>query len=80
MKYVYILQSLKDAKQRYIGVTTNLNERLKDHNTGKSPHTAKFKPWQVVVAIRFANNQKADAFGKYLKSGSGHAFAKHHFW
>ena len=80
MKYVYILQSLKDAKQRYIGVTTNLNERLKDHNTGKSPHTAKFKPWQVVVAIRFANDQKADAFEKYLKSGSGHAFAKHHFW
>lgn len=80
MKYVYILQSLKDAKQRYIGVTTNLNERLKDHNTGKSPHTAKFKPWQVVVAIRFANDQKADAFEKYLKSGSGHAFANRHFW
>ena len=80
MKYVYILQSLKDAKQRYIGVTTNLNERLKDHNTGKSPHTAKFKPWQVVVAIRFANDQKADAFEKYLKSGSSHAFANRHFW
>jgi len=73
MKCVYILRSLKDSKQRYIGITTNLNERLKDHNTGKSPHTAKFKPWQVVVAIRFANNQKAEAFEAYLKSGSGHA-------
>jgi len=80
MKYVYIFRSLKDAKQRYIGNTTNLNERLKDHNAGKSPHTAKFKPWQVVVAIRFANDQKADDLEKYLKSGSGHAFAKRHFW
>ena len=80
MKYVYILRSLKDTKQRYIGITTNLNERLKDHNAGKSPHTARFRPWQIVVAIRFANDQKAEAFEAYLKSGSGHAFAKRHFW
>jgi len=79
MKYVYILQSLKDTKQRYIGITTNLNKRLKDHNGGKSPHTVKFKPWSVIVAIRFSDNQKAEAFEAYLKSGSGHAFAKRHF-
>jgi hypothetical protein len=34
----------------------------------------------MVVAIRFENNRKAQAFEKYLKSGSGHAFAKRHFW
>jgi hypothetical protein len=30
--------------------------------------------------VQFADEQNADAFEKYLKSGSGHAFAKRHFW
>ncbi len=80
MKYIYLLESLSYPDKHYVGLTNDLNNRLKDHNTGKSPHTTKFKPWQVVAAIRFANDQKADAFEKYLKSGSGHAFAKRHFW
>jgi hypothetical protein len=35
---------------------------------------------EVVIAIRFADDCRADAFEKYLKSGSGHAFANRHFW
>jgi len=80
MKYVYLLQNLSYPDKRYVGLTNDLNNRLKDHNAGKSPHTAKFKPWQVVVAIRFSDDQKAEAFETYLKSGSSHAFAKRHFW
>jgi len=80
MKYVYLIQSISCPDKRYVGTTTDLNQRLKEHNTGKSPHTAQFKPWKVVVAIRFADNRRADTFEKYLKSGSGHAFAKRHFW
>jgi len=80
MKYVYLLQNLSYPDKRYVGLTNDLNNRLKGHNAGKSPHTAKFKPWQVVVAIRFSDDQKAEAFETYLKSGFGHAFAKRHFW
>jgi len=80
MKYVYLLESVSHPKKRYIGLTGDLNKRLKEHNAGKSPHTAKFKPWKIAVAIRFADAHKADAFEKHLKSGSGHAFAKRHFW
>jgi predicted GIY-YIG superfamily endonuclease len=80
MKYVYLLESVAKPGKKYIGITSDLNSRLKEHNAGKSPHTAKFKPWKVVVAIRFADNNRADAFEKYLKSGSGHAFAKRHLW
>jgi hypothetical protein len=32
------------------------------------------------VAIKFEDDQKALAFEKYLKSGSGRAFANRHFW
>jgi len=80
MKYVYLLESGVKPGKRYIGITSDLNPRLKEHNTGKSPHTAKFKPWKVVVVVRFSNDQKANAFEEYLKNGSGHAFAKRHFW
>ena len=80
MKYIYLLESLSHTEKRYVGKTANLQNRLKEHNAGKSPHTSQFTPWRVVVAIRFDDNRKADAFESYLKSGSGHAFANRHFW
>jgi putative endonuclease len=78
VKYVYLLESISNPGKRYIGITSDLNSRLKEHNAGKSPHTAKFKPWKVSVAIRFADERKAAAFETYLKSGSGFVFANRH--
>jgi predicted GIY-YIG superfamily endonuclease len=80
MKYVYLLESVNFPGKRYTGITSDLAKRLKKHNAGKSPHTSKFKPWKTIVAIKFPDDQKAAAFEKYLKSGSGHAFAKRHLW
>lgn len=79
VKYVYLLESLKVSGQRYVGTTSDLNKRLKEHNSGKSAHTNKFKPWKIVVAVRFEDDHKADNFERYLKSGSGYAFANRHF-
>ncbi|HBG27009.1 MAG: excinuclease ABC subunit C [Planctomycetes bacterium GWF2_41_51] len=79
MKYVYLLESLSNPK-KHVGITQNLNERLKTHNNGNSPFTNEYKPWKIIIAIRFENDKKAAAFEKYLKDGSGHAFAKRHFW
>lgn len=80
MKYVYLLESVSNPDKRYIGITGDLNNRLSAHNAGRSPHTAKFKPWKIIIAVRFADNHKANMFERYLKSGSGYAFAKRHFW
>jgi predicted GIY-YIG superfamily endonuclease len=80
VKYVYLLQSVSHPEQRYVGLTSNPKGRLEAHNVGKSPHTSKFRPWKVAVAIRFDDESKAVAFEKYLKSGSGHAFANRHLW
>ncbi len=80
MKYVYLLESVSCQGKRYIGTTSDLNNRLKEHNAGKSPHTAKFKPWKIIVAVRFTDNHRAEVFEEYLKNGSGHALAKRHFW
>ena len=80
MKYVYLLQSIPFPDQKYIGITSDLKLRLKAHNQGKSLHTAKFKPWNLLTYCAFANKSKAIEFEKYLKTGSGRAFAKKHLW
>lgn len=79
MYIVYILRSLKEADRIYIGRTDNLEERLKGHNRGDSTYTKKFLPWVLETHISFSNQQLADKFEKYLKSGSGHAFLKNKF-
>jgi putative endonuclease len=75
MKYVYLIENLSHPGKRYIGISDNFNQLSKDHNSGKSPHTAKYKPWRTVVVVRFDDNRKANAFEKHLKSGFGHAIA-----
>jgi putative endonuclease len=72
--------SLSAPDQRYIGVTSNLGNRLRTHNAGASPHTSKYAPWELVTYICFANDQRALEFERYLKSGSGHAFANKRLW
>jgi predicted GIY-YIG superfamily endonuclease len=61
-------------------MTTDLRQRLKEHNAGKSCHTSKFKPWQLITYVAFSSRAKADSFERYLKSGSGHAFANKRLW
>jgi len=80
MKTVYLIQSIEYPNQRYIGITLNLEERMQEHNTGKSPHTSKYHPWKLIACISFSDEQKALEFEKYLKVGSGHAFANKRLW
>ena len=80
MKYVYLIQSISYPKEKYIGITSDLKDRLKAHNEGGSPHTSKFKPWKLVTYLAFSSEEKARRFEQYLKTGSGRAFAKSRFW
>jgi len=76
--YVYTLESLSHPDQIYTGQTQNLKPRLDTHNSGQVPHTSKFTPWQIRSATAFKSRQRAVAFERYLKSGSGRAFFKRH--
>jgi putative endonuclease len=78
MYHVYILRSLFAPEQHYTGFTEDVKQRLADHNAGHCTHTVKFRPWKLVSAISFADRQKALDFERYLKSGSGRAFAVRH--
>ena len=78
--YVYLIESFCAEGKRYLGMTTDLKQRLEQHNAGKSSHTSKFKPWKLRTYIAFTDRAKAEALERYLKSGSGHAFARKHLW
>jgi predicted GIY-YIG superfamily endonuclease len=80
MKYVYLLESITHPGKRYVGLTGDFKNRLTEHNDSKSPHTRRYVPWRPVVVVRFESDLKAEAFERYLKSGSGHAFANRHLW
>jgi predicted GIY-YIG superfamily endonuclease len=75
MKYVYILES-HDSEHFYAGITDDLGARLAKHNAGEVPHTSKYRPWRLKTYVAFSDEKQAIAFEKYLKSGSGRAFAK----
>ncbi|MHB0766927.1 GIY-YIG nuclease family protein [Bradyrhizobium sp. 5.13L] len=77
---VCLLESEAIAGQRYIGLTTDIKQRLQDHNAGKLLHTSKYGPWRMVTYVAFSDLEKARAFECYLKSGSGYAFAKKRLW
>ena len=77
--FVYVLKSLSDPSRYYVGVTTDVNGRLTWHNDGACESTREYRPWIVDVIIAFADQERAIRFEKYLKSGSGRAFAKRHF-
>ena len=78
--YVYLIESLSAQGERYVGMTTDLKQRLREHEQGKSSHTTKFSPWKLITYVAFTDRAKAEAFERYLKSGSGHAFARKRLW
>lgn len=80
MFHVYLIKSVKFPETFYVGYTIDVNQRLETHNSGGSIHTAKDRPWELVMFVTFVDQVKAKAFERYLKSQSGRAFAKKRFW
>ncbi len=61
MYIVYILYSLKDCKL-YVGCTSNIEQRLKSHNSGHVSSTMHRRPLELIHCEEFAN--KVDAFNR----------------
>lgn len=78
-RFVYVLKTNDVTPRCYVGITSDVAHRLVWHNEGHCVHTAKHRPWTIHVIIEFADEPHALVFERYLKSGSGRAFAKRHF-
>jgi putative endonuclease len=80
MYYVYLIESLPVPARRYVGFTEDLRGRLIAHKQGILPTTAPYRPWRLATYLGFSSKKQALVFEKYLKSGSGHAFASKRLW
>jgi len=74
MYYAYILLSSK-SHTFYFGSTNNLRQRVKMHNAGEVFATKPGRPWTLTWYGSFETEREARDFERYLKSGSGKAFA-----
>ncbi|MDA0376281.1 MAG: GIY-YIG nuclease family protein [bacterium] len=70
MFYIYVLQSQKD-QQLYVGYTTNLKQRLATHNKGSVTSTKSRRPWKIIFAEIYINQNDALRREKYLKTTVG---------
>lgn len=71
MKYIVYVLSSCVAKKSYVGFTDNLARRIKEHNSGKSIYTKRYKPWKLIYTEEFENYVDVRKREKYLKSASG---------
>lgn len=76
--FVYVLRNTENPPRYYTGQTSDVEKRQTEHNAGSCTHTAKYRPWTIDVVIEFPEERRAVAFERYLKSGSGVAFAQRH--
>ena len=67
---VYVLISLADY-QLYIGYTTNIENRLKDHNSGGTKSTSCRRPLELIFCEHYLSKEDAMRREKYFKTTAG---------
>jgi putative endonuclease len=72
---VYVLRSERDSGF-YIGFSTNLRARLRQHQEGESFATSHRGPWKLIYYEAYLNQEDALGRERYLKSGSGRRFLR----
>ena len=77
-RFVYVLRSER-RDLLYVGVSSNVAQRLATHNSGGSLFTAPHRPWRLAASIELPSEALTVEFERYLKSGSGRAFVNRHF-
>lgn len=75
MYYVYVLQSLKD-KKLYIGFTSNLKRRFKEHQLGNSKSTKSRRPLKLIYYEAHLNKKDAQRRERYFKTEKGKSTLK----
>jgi putative endonuclease len=71
--YVYVLRAARD-NGFYIGFSTNLRARLRQHQDGEGFATKSRGPWKLIYYEAYTEREDAEGREKFLKSGSGRRF------
>ena len=72
---VYALRSRKD-RRLYIGLTSNLERRLKEHDRGYNRSTRSRAPFDLIFVEGCSSRAEVREQEKFLKSGQGREFLK----
>ena len=75
MFYAYVIKSLKHDFY-YKGHCEDLDERLKQHNSGMTESIRPYIPFKLVYKEEFNTRVEAISREKYLKSSAGRRFLK----
>ncbi|KKP66910.1 MAG: GIY-YIG catalytic domain protein [Candidatus Roizmanbacteria bacterium GW2011_GWC2_35_12] len=75
MYYTYVLKSKKDDGL-YIGSTSDLVERVKQHNNGNVQSTKNRRPLFLLYYEACISKQKVEKREEYFKTGFGRGFLK----
>ena len=70
MYFVYILYSQRKNKT-YVGQTHDIENRLKEHNSGKVKSTKPYMPFKMIYNEKHETRQEALLREKFFKSSSG---------
>lgn len=72
--YVYVLGN--NINKFYIGYTTDLRKRLKEHNRGINKSTKFGRPWYIIYCEACLNEDDAKRREHYLKTNQGSRLLK----
>ncbi|MBA4746268.1 MAG: GIY-YIG nuclease family protein [Muricauda sp.] len=75
MFYTYALNSL-ERNYIYVGITSDIERRVKEHNLGKNKTTRPYRPFVLIFKKEFKTRLEARVEEKKLKSGYGKEFLK----
>ena len=73
--FIYIIYS-ESFDRYYVGLSKDIDSRLKTHNSGKVKSTKAFKPWILVHTEQFETRIEARKREKYFKSSAGRRWRK----
>ena len=75
MYFVYAISS-KTNKYIYVGLTNNIERRIKQHNLGRERTTKTHIPFELILKEEYVTREKARTREKILKSGYGKEWLK----
>ncbi len=75
MFILYAMKSEVDGRI-YVGFTKDLDNRVREHNQGKTKSTKGYRPWALMYREAIGERTEARKREKYLKSGTGKEFLK----
>ncbi|MBI2100624.1 MAG: GIY-YIG nuclease family protein [Candidatus Vogelbacteria bacterium] len=66
----------RPSKEIYVGLTNNLERRIREHRRGQSFYTRRFRDFVVLYQEEYPDYRSARKREKYLKSGIGKEFLR----